>query len=112
MNKNIIMIGIILVSALSLISIFYYVKTKDIKYISSSEINKYTNISMTIDGSTSIEIPKKEDGNFYYRIDANNTRCEGGSVSWSNISYKLKVKVTNGTLKCKIALVKIKVHQI
>ena len=108
MKKNIIMLGIIIISVFGLLSVLFYIKTKDIKYISSNEINEYTNISMTVDNVPVVELPKIEDGHFYYRIDANNTRCEGGSVSWSNISYRLKVKVTSNPLKCKVALVKIK----
>ena len=48
MKKNIIMLGII-ISVFGLLSVLFYIKTKDIKYISTSEINEYTNISRTVD---------------------------------------------------------------
>ena len=97
MKKKVIMIGIIIVSAASLLSVLYYVKTKNIKYINSiEEISKSANISMTIDGKLENELPAEG----YYKMSP---ICDGGNVSWSNISHKLKVKVTEGSLKCKLA---------
>ena len=102
MKKNIIMIGIILLSTLGLLSVLVYIKTKDIKYISSSEINEYTNISMTVNGSPSNTTPSSG----YYKLSAD---CGStGSISWSNVSHTLKVKVTSNPLKCTIALTQIR----
>ena len=97
MKKKVIMIGIIIVSAASLLSVLYYVKTKNIKYINSiEEISKSASINMTIDGKLENELP--DEG--YYKMSP---ICDGGNVSQSNISHKLKVKVREGSLKCKLA---------
>ena len=98
MKKNIIMIGIILLSTLGLLSVMYYARTKNVKYI--NDIKKYTNISMTIDGKLGEELPSEG----YYKMTS---ICDGGSISWSNATHKLKVKVSEGPLKCTLAFIEL-----